>query len=92
VPERVPQFPQGVVVGSRQLRALTAHSDHTQLLLQVRLPLPAAVEQSMLVPGAHAPTGSMQARRPSRELHSPMRMPQLPQGVSSGCVQLRELI
>jgi len=91
-PERVPQLPQGVVVGSVQLSEVIAHSDQRHSELHVCLPLPAAVEQSMPELGAHAPTGSMQARRPVRPSHSPMRIPQLPHGVSSGCVQLSELI
>jgi hypothetical protein len=48
-PERTPQFPHGVVVGSKQFWAVITHSDHRQLLLHVCLPLPAAVEQSMVL-------------------------------------------
>jgi hypothetical protein len=91
-PERTPQLPHGVSRGSVQLREVISHSDQTQLPLQDCLPLPAAVEQSCVLSGTHAPGGSTHARNPVMGSQAPERTPQLPHGVSRGCVQLIDVI
>lgn len=48
-PERVPQLPHGVVVGSVQLSAVSEQSDQRHSEVQVCMPTPALVAHSKVV-------------------------------------------
>ena len=89
-PDWVPRLhgPHGVSSGWLQLNWKYMQPDHVQSFMHCCWPEPISLEQSMRSSGRHAAIGSIQARTPVIGSQSPERVPQFPQGVVVGSLQL----